>query len=68
MDPVELYTKIKKLLEDAEIDLLKNKAGNKQAGVQLRRGLSDAKKAIGELSKASLAADKARKEAKKEAK
>jgi len=65
---VELYEKIKKLLADAEIDLLKNKAGNKQAGVRLRRGLSEAKKAIGELSKTSLAADKARKEAKKEAK
>lgn len=64
----EQYAKIKKLLDDAEIDLLKNKAGNKQAGVRLRRSLSDAKKAIGELSKTSLAADKARKEAKKEAK
>lgn len=68
MDLVELHEKLKKLVDDLTVDLLKNKTGNKQAGVRLRRGVSEVKKLASEISKTSLAADKARKEAKKEAK
>ena len=68
MDLVELHEKLKKLVDDLTVDLLKNKTGNKQAGVRLRRGISEVKKLASEISKTSLTADKARKEAKKEAK
>jgi len=68
MDLSELYLQLKKEIDDLVIDLHKNKGGNSQAGVRLRRKLSDAKKIMQAISKESLAADKARKQAKKEAK
>jgi hypothetical protein len=53
-----LWEEMKVLVDTVEVDVFKNNAGNKAAGVRARKGLRDIKSKAGELVKVSLTADK----------
>ena len=55
---VEQYEELKVLVESIQVDLVKNAAGNKSAGVRTRKALRSLKKIAAELVKSSLSADK----------
>ena len=58
---VEQYEELKVLVESIQIDLVKNAAGNKSAGVRARKGLREIKKIASEIVKHSLSSDKEQK-------
>lgn len=62
------WSELKKLVEDLELDVHKNAAGNAAAGVRARKGLRSLKKATGDLVKQSVTLDKGKKAAKATAK
>tara|TARA_B100001123_G_C14524137_1_gene715514 strand:+ start:146 stop:340 length:195 start_codon:yes stop_codon:yes gene_type:complete len=53
-----LWEEIKVLVETIEIDIKKNVAGNKSAGVRARKGLRQLKKNANDLVKSSISNDK----------
>ena len=55
---VEQYEELKVLVESIQVDLVKNAAGNKSAGVRTRKALRSLKKIAADLVKSSLNADK----------
>tara|TARA_B000000557_G_scaffold255677_1_gene247047 strand:- start:258 stop:455 length:198 start_codon:yes stop_codon:yes gene_type:complete len=61
---LEQWNEIKTLVESLDLDVSKNADGNSSAGVRARRGLRLLKSKSTELVKATIEADKARKESK----
>jgi len=58
---VELWNRVKVLVESMEIDVQKNAGGNVSAGVRARRGLRNLKKEAMLLTKLMVEIDKSRK-------
>lgn len=58
---VELWNRVKILVESMEIDVQKNAVGNVSAGVRARRGLRNLKKEAMLLTKLMVEIDKSRK-------
>jgi len=58
---VELWNRVKVLVESMEIDVQKNAVGNVSAGVRARRGLRNLKKEAMLLTKLMVEIDKSRK-------
>jgi hypothetical protein len=59
------WGEFKKLVEDLDLDAVKNAGGTASAGVRFRKGLRDLKKKAGQIVKATVALDKSRREAAK---
>lgn len=55
---VETFETLKTLVESLQVDIVKNAAGNKSAGVRARKGLRSLKKLASDLVKESLTSDK----------
>tara|TARA_R110001583_G_scaffold27302_11_gene97793 strand:- start:6 stop:194 length:189 start_codon:yes stop_codon:yes gene_type:complete len=55
---LEQWEEVKILIESLELDVHKNSAGNKSAGVRARKGLRLLKQKSADLVKASLETDK----------
>ena len=62
---IDKWTEIKTIIESIDLDINKNASGNASAGVRARKGLRLLKKEASELVKATVQADKDRKEADK---
>lgn len=58
---VTKWNELKKLIEDLEIDVVKNAKGVAAAGVRARKGLRDLKTKAAELVKTTVELDKAKK-------
>lgn len=58
---VELWNRVKVLVESMEIDVQKNAVGNVSAGVRARRGLRNLKREAMLLTKLMVEIDKSRK-------
>jgi len=58
---VELWNRVKVLVESMEIDVQKNAGGNVSAGVRARRGLRNLKKEAMLLTKLMVEIDKSKK-------
>ena len=63
---LELWSEIKQLLDDLDLDAAKNARGVNAAGVRLRKGLRGVKSKITELVRLTTALDKGRKTEKAE--
>jgi len=58
---LDLWTEIRGLIENIDLDVRKNAAGNASAGVRARKGLRKLKATAGALTKVTVEAEKARK-------
>ena len=58
---VAAWNEIKALVEQVEVDVLKNAGGNASAGVRARKGLRTLKSRAADLTKATIEAEKTRK-------
>lgn len=61
---LSMWSDIKELVQNLDLDLHKNAAGNSAAGVRSRKGLRAVKKMVGDLVKVSVELDKEKKESK----